>query len=214
MRFLAVLLCFLATPALSGAWMRAKGGWFSDVSSNWSTSDVGTSFSTTFFGEYGLTDRLTVGLDGYVTQTGAITALYFTRTPLWSNPNGHRLALEIAGGTSAGWAVLRPGLSYGRGISSGWGPGWFAVDASATVNLGTGAVTYKVDSTVGITPSDRWKAILKFHTALPSDGGGSVRIAPSVVMRVGRMFQFEAGLNTTLWGPRQTGLKLGIWTEF
>jgi hypothetical protein len=210
-----VLLCFLASPVLAGAWQREKGRWFMSTSASFTTGEYGyLGYYGAYYAEYGLTDRLTLGVDAGVSETGATTVLFFTRRPLWQGKNGGRLALEIASGTSGGMPVIRPGLSWGRGLQTKFGPGWFAIDATMPTNMTTGLATYKVDTTVGVTLSDRWKAILQFQADLSPGLSQSVKVAPSVVIRVNKLFQFELGVSQSLIGSRQTGLKLGIWVDF
>ena len=209
------LLCFLASPVLAGAWQREKGRWFMSTSSSFTIGEYGyRGYYGAYYGEYGLTDTLTLGIDAGVSETGVATVLFFTRQPVWQGKKGGRLALEIASGTSGGMPVVRPGLSWGQGLQTEWGPGWFAIDAALTQNMTTGIFTYKVDTTIGISPSDRWKAIIQFQAEFSPGLSQSLKIAPSVVMRVGKTTQLELGVSQSLLDGGQTGVKLGLWMDF
>jgi hypothetical protein len=110
MRIVLVFLLFIlsTSPAQAGAWQRAKGGWFSASSCTWGADG---SFLSSYYAEYGLWDWMTIGVDTGMTSTGAISALFFTRVPLWESDKGHRLALEVGGGNGAGRPVSRTTLS-------------------------------------------------------------------------------------------------------
>ena len=210
-----VVLCCLAAPALAGAWQRDRGRWFTATSTTWTMGDYGYfGYYTSYYGEFGLSDRLTLGIDAGVDENGIVTALVFTRLPLWQGKNGGRVAMEMASGTTGQLPLIRPGVSWGRGMETPWGPGWFAIDTSAAMNTVLGTTTYKLDSTIGISPSDRWKAIFQVQSLVQPGISQSLKIAPSAVVRVGKHMQFEFGASHALMGARQTGLKLGVWVDF
>ncbi|MGH1355230.1 MAG: hypothetical protein ACRBBS_09140 [Thalassovita sp.] len=191
--------------------MRDKGGWFSATSNTWSQDG---SYYNAYYAEYGLWDWMTVGVDSGITSAGAISALFFTRVPIWQSDKGHRIAFEVGGGKSAGRPISRTGLSYGRGLTTRFGGGWMAVDALALVDLWSGIASYKVDSTIGLSPSDKWKTILQFQTEVHPGIRHSMKIAPSVVRRLGKNTHFEFGLSEVVLGGRGSAVKLGIWLEF
>ncbi|WP_319824384.1 hypothetical protein [Thalassovita sp.] len=210
MRLLALVLCLVSSDASAGAWMRARGGWFIAPSVTAGSDGIGPSL----YAEYGLTGWLTLGLDANQSVEGEEKALTFARLPLWTGRGGHRLAMEVGGGVQAGVPVVRSGLSYGQGLRTGWGAGWLAVDASMTVNLGTGAHSAQLDAALGLSPSDRWKAILQLQAAMDATGGISVQATPSAVYRFARSTQVELGMIQPITGGGDTRLKLGLWLEF
>ncbi|MBA84541.1 MAG: hypothetical protein CML60_04070 [Rhodobacteraceae bacterium] len=213
MRFVCVILCLLALPAQAGPWPRGKGHWFSSTSSTWSDGAFGSGFMTSQYMEYGISDRLTMVVDVRYDQVH-FSGVAYTRIPLWTSEKGHRFALEMGGGIDRGWAISRAGLSYGKGIETRWGGGWLTVDAAAITVTATRATTYKVDATVGVSPSDRWKAILQVQTSTVPGLSFDAKLAPSVVRRFGDHVWGELGLTHTLTGPQQYGLKFGVWLEF
>lgn len=213
MRFLCVILFLLALPAMAGPWPRGKGHWFSATSSTWTGGASGNGFVGAHYMEYGISDKLTMVLDGSYDQA-YFNGVVYTRVPLWTSEKGHRFALEMGGGISQGWVISRAGLSYGKGIQTRWGGGWVTVDAAAITVTALRATTYKVDATVGVSPSDRWKAILQVQTSTEPGVSFEAKLAPSVVRRFGDHVWGELGLSHTLIGPQQYGLKLGVWLEF
>ena len=97
MTLTAFVLCGLTLPgsdAEAGAWPRPEGEFFLSVSSQ--TTTGGRSFVsavgdirnyTSFYAEYGWSERLTVGLDagyGAGEDNAAASALVFARLPVWS----------------------------------------------------------------------------------------------------------------------------------
>ncbi len=210
MRVLLVLLCLIATESAAGAWPRARGEWF--LAPSMSVSKEGAQGS--FYAEYGLTHWMTLGVDAALSTEQETMALVFARLPLWTGRKGHRFAMELGAGVDAGLPVVRSGLSYGQGLTTRWGPGWLALDANAAMNLGTGEYRYKLDATLGLTPSERWKAILQLQSSLDPDGSFTLMAAPSVTVRLSRSTQLEIGLKHPLKGARVPGVKLGLWLEF
>ncbi|THD75917.1 hypothetical protein E7681_05580 [Thalassobius vesicularis] len=210
MRAWVLLFCLIGGMAQAGAWPRGKGHWFSATALDWGADG---SVATSFFAEYGLTDRLTVGVDGFWTTEGA-TVLGFARLPVWSGPQGGKLALEAGIGTADGKPILRPGLSYGRGIVTGWGNGWVAVDATAVVDPALGLSSWKVESTLGLAPSERWKFLMQLRSTGSIGGVQDMVLAPSAVFRLGKSVYLQAGGAYGLTDPRDSGIKLGVWLEF
>jgi hypothetical protein len=202
----------LATPpAWAGAWQREKGSWFSAPSSTWAADG---SFFNAHYVEYGLWDWMTIGVDTGFASDGSISTVFFTRVPLWSSDSGHRIALEVGGGNQAGRPVSQTGLSYGRGLTTKYGGGWMAIDAKATIDLWSGIASYKVDSTVGLSPSDKWKAILQIQTDVLPGVSHTMKVAPSVVRKLGKRTHLEFGGSEVVLGGRGSSLKVGVWLDF
>ena len=70
---LAVLLCLWGHAAVSGAWMRDKGSLFIAAGGNFWLSDgsqLPVHYDPTLYAEFGLTERLTLGLDLYTADKG------------------------------------------------------------------------------------------------------------------------------------------------
>jgi hypothetical protein len=209
--FLVVFLCAFANTALAGAWQRTPGEWFAASAVNWGLAG---SRSTSFYAEYGVFPRLTMGIDGWVSDRGALSVLAFARIPLWRSEGGHRIAVEFAGGTQAGQSHLQSSLSYGRGLEYDWMSGWVAIDAKTAINLETGAPSFKLDSTLGVRANDRWTFMMQSLSAYDPEQHPVLKLAPSVLRRIGRGTHVELGVVETVLGGQGTALKLGLWLEF
>ena len=204
---IALALVLPAAEAGAGAWPRPKGETFLSFSQQVSTGartlidatqDIRSYASV--YAEYGLTDRLTIGLDagtgaGEDDRVGA--ALVFARLPVWS-PGAHRVAIDFGIGTLQSEAQgrqtrFRPGLAWGRGFESRWGGGWLGMESSLELREPSGDVAVKADFTAGLKPNDRWMLIAQAQTGYYPDAGGIVRLAPSVVRRLGPRSHLQLG---------------------
>ncbi len=217
-RALACLLvaCLAASPALAGAWPRAKGEVFLAAATRVAATRVQGPYSvySTAYLEYGLSDRFTLGLDIGQGISGASKRIVFLQHPLPIGSDRHRLAAQIGFGQISGQATLRPGLSYGFGFAHGGGSGWFAIDSVAEISLATGRTDYKSDITLGLSHGDRMKSIFQVQTGLSHGDPSFVRLAPSLVIRTGARTHLEIGMTRGLVGDHQTGFKIGFWRTF
>jgi hypothetical protein len=230
MRLLLALLCLLLAPrdAAAGAWPREKGATFLSVSHTVSTGLATLLVPTedlrgytSFYAEHGLTATWTVGLDagsGSGTDTSPRAALVFARRPL-GHGEVNRFAAEFGLGyqhdaTDGSQARLRPGLSWGRGFESRWGGGWLGLETSADLRLPSGDVAYKADATAGLRPREDWMVIFQVQTGLYPDSDPLVRLAPSVVRRLGGHAHAQLGLLAGVAGDDAIGAKLALWFEF
>lgn len=230
-RLMAALVLALALPvvAQAGAWPRPKGETFLSFGQQLSTG------ATTLFGaatdirswssvyaEYGLTDRLTVGLDAGLGQgqdERIEAVLAFARLPVWS-PGEHRVAVDFGLGTVAETDAvrqtrLRLGLAWGRGFAEGrWGGGWLGMESSAELREPAGEVAVKADFTAGWKPNDRWMVIGQVQTGYYPAAGGIVRLAPSVVRRLSARSHLQLGVTAEVVGERALGLSGAVWLSF
>lgn len=228
-RALTGLLLLVAGPVWAGAWPREQGRTFVSLSQTFSTG-VETLLAPTqtltawtgLYAEYGLTGKLTVGLDagtGSGPDASIGTGLVFARYPVWQSAGGQRVAADLG----IGWRNdseegqdlrIRPGLAWGRGFESRWGQGWLGVEVSAEWLMPSQQQIYKADFTAGIKPDDRWMLIGQVQTGRYPDSGALIRIAPSVVRAIGPMTHLQLGLEATVLGDDSIGGKLGLWFEF
>ncbi|WP_106205180.1 hypothetical protein [Aliiruegeria haliotis] len=233
---LCLVLLGVALPAeAGGAWPRGKGKFFGSLTwSSWgeyagyiaaltgqstttpleSTEEIGTYF------EYGLSDRLTFGLDGYhrpAATTGS--TILFLRAALAPASGPNRYSTEIGVGTirdgpGTGQQVIRAGLAWGRGYESRFGNGWAEVDAKVGHVSEDAVFYYKADATLGLNRTDRNTWILQLQLGAIDDNPGYARLAPSLVRRLGNRFSVEAGLLAGVQNDNSAGLKLGGWLDF
>jgi hypothetical protein len=172
------------------------------------------------YAEYGLTDRLTLGVDlatgmGEDDRFGA--GLAFARLPVWS-PGAHLVAVDLGLGTlyseSDGRQMrLRPGVAWGRGFASRWGDGWLGLESSLEFRRPSGDTLFKADFTAGLKPNGSWKLIAQLQAGAYPDGG-LVRLTPSVVRRLGPRSELQLGLLAELQGGSAYGLRAALWFQF
>lgn len=231
-RALAAALA-LALPAVAegGAWPRERGEIFLSFGQQASTGATTLLGAVTdirswssVYAEYGLTGRLTVGLDAGLGQgrdERVEAALVFARWPVWS-PGDHRVALGLGLGTVAETGEsrqtrLRLGLAWGRGIAAGGrvrGGGWLGMESSAELREPAGEVAFKADFTAGWKPNERWMAIAQVQTGYYPDAGGIVRLAPSVVRKVSARSHLQLGVTAEVVGEPALGLAGSVWLSF
>lgn len=217
LRLLIILLLF-ASPVHSGAWPREQGTSFATgtVRLVWprdlSTSKPQSTYVTLYY-EYGLTDRLTLGLDLGHSVSGDGKTTGFLRVPLTVNSNWVA-AVELGGGLINDRQVLRPSLSLGRGLSGRHGAGWLSVDSSLEIDLSDGATDMKVDMTYGTTLPKGRKLILQVQTGVEAGQNPFVRLAPSIVTPLRNGLQIEAGVTLGLTDNTGIGMMFGLWRDF
>lgn len=230
---LAAYSCFFcviwALGAEGGAWPRKAGEGFASatVRLGWpqnllerarageSISLEPTSDYRTLYGEYGVTDRLTIGLDVGHSVSGAGKTVVFVSYPLAiTGDSPHRLSLALGAGRIESEPVIRPGVSYGYGYSGKRLSGWVAVDALAEHFLGSQRNDYKLDVTFGLNLEGGKRAILQLQAGRQQGDDPFARLAPSYVVPWGDTRNVEVGLTVSLAGEADVGVLLGLWQAF
>lgn len=208
-----LLIMLAATPALAGPWLRAEGTGFSATTAEVAPSDRhGIDLYNSVYAEYGLTPRLTLGLDGGGDTAGNGNALVFLRFPLREGRHS-RMAAELALG--ARWSLteltplVRPGLSWGRGIALFGYSGWTTLDATLTIPGGGGTILPKLDAMIGLNQSDRLKLMLGLTLERPG-----TTLSPSFAYRVWDKYHLTLGLKLRSAGAGEHCLTLGFWQDF
>lgn len=227
---LVLLACLcIGARAEAGAWPREKGTAFVSLghaATTGTTTLLTPEFKidnyTSVFAEYGLTERITLGVNAgfggdadYSVRAGAV----FARYPVWSDDNGHRVAAEIGFGLiedepDGRQTRVIPGLSWGYGFESRWGGGWAGIEAAADYRVQSRETAWKADVTLGLKPNDDWMLILQFQNGLYPDAEPLVRLAPSVVRRIGGRAHLQLGALAGLVGDDSIGGKMALWLSF
>lgn len=218
-----VLTCVLTTglaasSAQAGAWPRKQGdgfasmsirlGWPQDIGT-WTSMDPTEDYSTFYF-EYGLTDRLTLGADIGHSVSGAGKTVVFFQWPLRQSQKGAQVSAQFGIGVISGQRIARPGLSVGWGLDKGW----ISFDGVAETYVDSGRTDLKLDMTWGRNlPRDR-KLIVQLQSGQPDGRDPFIRIAPSIVLPLRGPVRLEAGTTWGLTGDTSVGLKFGVWTDF
>ncbi|KIC50135.1 hypothetical protein [Tateyamaria sp. ANG-S1] len=204
-----------ALPAGAGAWMQEHRKGFLSFSGFYDETER---FGGTIYLEYGLRPKLTIGakVDASMVygQVPNGSGFVFLRKPIPIERHEFKIAYEIGLGSTFAETyepLLHTALSYGRGIKAWNKYGWIAIDGSVEWALHDGSDTRKLDTTVGLSVTDRFKVMMQVFVS-DTDGNTTTTLAPSVV-----------------WQPRPTApsfvvgiedkdgilaLKLGMWRSF
>ncbi len=212
----ALIFLLLASPAQAGPWPREKGHVFLSVGGVSEIDETTGTISTftTLYGEYGLTEKLTFGLDLGSDGRRSSKAMAFLRMPLTDAAKTIKLAAEMGLGVENGEKALRPGLSVGRGYTFGNRNGWMTADSRIVLFSSFNDSIFESDLTIGLSATKRLKVIMQAQTGIPANDTSYVRLAPSIVFerKPGRHTEF--GVTAGILGVSGLGLKIGSWFEF
>ena len=220
--FATALFISLYLPSLltAGPWPRGEGNVFLSSSAflTWPAGRVpeAPDIYGSGFAEYGLTDRLTLGLDigspDYMNMD-RLKAVGFVKYSLSAPEAIHQVALDLGGGTDQGTGVIRLGASYGRGWSLMDTPGWFTLSGVALYAPERNENTFGLDMTVGVSSGDM-KYIAQLSAMRAYDGADYISVTPSAVRKIGKHLHLEIGASFGIRNKPDPALKLGIWQEF
>ena len=215
--YAACLALLLAHPADSGAWLEAPGKGFASASAAYRQTSRGAQHELGYYGAYGITPKLTLGIDLNRNADVSGHALVFARLPLREGGR-YRLALETAFGGNHDrgiWMTMqRTTLSYGRGFGTGGTSGWLAIDAAYELRNSGLAAAWKLDATLGLNRAGKAAPMLQIETYKPDGGTFSYSLTPSLryPLRSGR--ELLIGLEHRSAAEHSLGLKLGVWQKF
>lgn len=213
--------------AHAGPWAREKGQVFAIVSGQ---SDATGESWTGIWAEYGLTSRITLGLDGGVSGRGDGKVIVWGQKS-WEHGE-HRFAASMGLGASLIQDTPIPlgqvGLGWGRGISTRFGPGWLSAEGRATMTTQSapaGAAdlpggfllpenALKAEFTLGLRPRERLMLINQLRFDVTDDSGLEAELANSVVFALSKPTKVEVGLTNPIVGEGEAALKVGLWLEF
>lgn len=212
---LIIWAVMLASPALAGAWMREQGTGFLSFGPIYEeTGEVNGSL----YAEYGLRPNLTLGIKFDADMTLQLinggTGFIFARRPIdiWEKP--FKLAYEVGVGRSFGHSndtLLLTGLSYGRGITVGSRNGWLAIDGAVEWSLGDISHTAKLDSTVGLTLTDKFKVMMQVFYS-QNDEANATTLAPSLIWQPRpEMASYQLGVEAE---DGFLAFKFSVWRSF
>lgn len=215
----AVLL--LPVAAWPGPWPREQGTGFVSLSSEYFVARGAEQAYTSFYAEYGLSDQLTLGADlGGNDSSGDWTAFVFARRPVLQGKGPHQVALELGLGAAPNplWQaepVLRPGLHWGRGLKTGWGPGWVTLETRLEYRVLSQDSVRKADLTLGVRPRDHTMLIMQVQSGDYPASEPYLRLAPKYVRRIGRSkAHLEVGLRYGVSSDDSLGVRIGSWLNF
>jgi hypothetical protein len=220
-RAAALALVWLGTGqgASAGAWAQEQGDVFLSFGGNVALFEGATRpvhYDPTLYVEYGLTDRVTVGIDGHTADaTEVFNGFAFVRLPLGPTEGRSRLAFSLAGGASeipglSLETVARIGLHWGYGLDRGW----LSADVTTVLGLSVGEQEGKVEITWGREVLDRWTGLVQFQSGIGFAGDTYAKVTPSVLFAVSEATQLRAGFVQALTGDGGSALMVEVWTRF
>lgn len=227
---LLIMLIILPELALAGPWPREKRKLFIAASYALGRGDDGVyPAGNSLYMEYGLTDKMTLGLDSFLGQRDEVSEGYFFgRHPIGKTGGASRLAFSFGlgyksipnpWGTKTKQYLTKPGLHWGRGLQKGW----LGIDVSVTHVLDSSiyvpnqaGTSYFADYTWGLKPRPRLMLINQLQTGKITNGDAFAKFAPSLVWTMTRSnpAKIEIGLIKGLVNDESQQLKLGFWSEF
>ena len=202
--FLTVLL---ASPALASPWPRPAGERFLSLSRE------GASLSV--WGEAGLDGRHWLVGRLERAQDGARTAGFALRRSLVDDDAVHRLALSLGAEfrDRDRRVALRPGLSWGRGVTRPW-QGWVTASAEALVPVRqVRQIEWEGRVTLGAQPAPAWLAMVQLQ-AERRPQGQRLYVAPSVAWEWRTGTHLQLGLRQRVGGDRRRRVTLASWLRF
>lgn len=168
----------------------------------------------TFYFEYGISDRLTAGLDLGRSVSGGSKAIAFAQYPMRDRTSGVKITMALGFGRIDNTQVIRPGIAIGKGFSSANRAGWMTAEGVAEIATATGRTDFKLDLTYGLNLARDRKLILQLQTGAPARRDVFARFAPSIVLPAGKGRHAELGVTYGLTGDSDVGVMLGLWQSF
>lgn len=208
-----------ATAALPGAWAREEGESFLAFGGNVLITDSTqrpVHYDPSIYFEYGLTDRITLGFDGYLADKGEAGNLFgFARIPVAPAEWDTRVALSFAAGVvQIPNGTVEPTLRFGVHLGRGLDQGWLALDALYYLAPEAQREQLKLDLTWGHRLTDRWTTILTGELGTGLEGDFYAKISPSIAFDLSEAVTLRGGVTQALTGDRGTGLGVGLWWTF
>ena len=216
---LSIWLCHAGAVAQAGAWPREAGEVFLSFGGNVALFGGATRpvhYDPTLYLEYGLTERLTLGLDGYTADAGRAGSLFgWLRLP-WRPGEGDDVWAVSAGLGSTllpdgdQEATTRLGLHWGRGLHSGW----LALDAQGQIGVTRLSHQAKLEGTWGARLTPRWTGLMQAQVGYGLSGDIYAKLGGAAVLHATDRIDLRLGLTRALTGDRGGGLTLETWWRF
>ncbi|MGC9419415.1 MAG: hypothetical protein ACP5EN_10650 [Rhodovulum sp.] len=236
---LALPIWLIAAPmAQAGAWLREDGALMLAFSHEMTRPGGGGDSAgyTSLYAEYGLTEKLTIGLDAGKGEAAddwkAVAFVQMGREFDWLPGRvAAEFGLGAAGSSETGVeAVIQPGISWGHSFETERGWAWVNVDAKAVIQLAaateTGSIQtvaglpmalrdgYKLDMTLGLNLNPRTQVSVEMRFEAPAEGDNSLRLVPGVARRLGERSWVTLGGVVSLGDAGSVGVVLGSRIEF
>lgn len=220
--FLIAIFCLWVAggkTSLAGAWPREEGTFFAAAGGNvvlFGDAARPVYYDPTLYLEYGLTPRITLGIDGYTADKGTAGSLLgFAQLSFGSLDRPSRTAVSVAAGltripTGATDQTFRLGLHWGRGAD--WG--WMSTDYAMTFGSTIGKFQEKLTLTSGYRFNDTWTGLLSAEAGLGLELDFYAKISPSVVYHLNDRVSLRASYTQALTGDGGGAAGLQAWFNF
>lgn len=216
----AALIAFAAQPAQAGAWARGKGKAFLSTGS-YSTWPDGRALERpdvygTIYGEYGITNRLTLGVDlgsADAEKWSRTRAIGFLRYTLTRSEARNQFAIDLGVGQDESQTVMRAGLSFGRGFSFGKSNGWVSLDWATLHDFKTLEQSHSLEATLG-TSWRKSKLMAQFSGYQNRKGDQTLTFTPSWAREMRPGLHLEVGVAFGIKGKPDHSLKVAVWRSF
>ncbi|SLN15270.1 hypothetical protein ROA7450_00335 [Roseovarius albus] len=213
LRVIIAILALSTAQVQAGAWPREKGSVFLSYSLEIETEAPYQTYGT-IYGEYGVTDKLTLGLDLGGDDTVSDKAFVFARYPGKPAAVGILSAWEIAIGMAENELAFRPGVSIGRGIKWVEIDGWLGLETRSIIFSNGLAGDFEADATLGLSVTKQSKLIFQLQGRIPPIEPAYIKLAPSYIFEQRSGRHLEAGIITGVMGTDELKLKFGAWHHF
>mgnify|MGYP006276212409 FL=1 len=221
-------LCVPATPGRAGAWAMEEGASFLSLSYGVSTDAAWDAGTVSLYGAYGLTPRLTFGVNLDQRAVGPHTLDLFLRRHMTEPEDRLQVALEVGveveldghvdetrGTLSLSSEMGRPtvALHLGRGIEWSAGTGWIDLRVGVDIPVDGGGLLTEVDAYLGLDVGRRSFASLEvWHDRAPS--GTYTAFVPGLGIRLGERATATLRLVHDAAGEVPPSIEIGTWLEF
>ena len=218
----AVLCGATATPAFAGAWLRDTGTKFFSYGTTVRKSGGFLRPEYSFYGEFGISPFLTLGLDFSESQGPTRGqsghALVFARFPIARSWQKTTAAIELGLGGNhylGKWdGMVKSTLSIGRGFSSRWGNGWFNVDAGLELRRPANRPAFKLDATIGLSEGMRFRPMLQIESTYITGKPLIWSVVPSLLIDGQKNQTWTIGIERKTSGQSTLGIRFGLWRQF
>ena len=217
---ISLIWSMLSAAAVSaGPWPREKGEIF--------VATTGTYFygleseliqsDGALYAEYGLSDRLTLGVSAMDNLYDYTHAYAFIRRAFSPPEQRLKFAASVGLGTSRRWldwgAMARVDVSVGRSTAF-LKPGWWSVTAAIEDHAVWSEPTYKLDATFGLNLTDRIKTFVDVETSHRPGSPQTRTLRTSLAWKTGRGAHLLFGIEAKDSAERLIGLRAGWWRSF
>ena len=216
---LGIAVLWGANAVYANPWPREDGDVFVALSGTYRYASRSNSdeFDGSAYLEYGLTDKVTLGLSANDNRIDYTHAYGFLRRSLSRPSRQLKIAASIGLGASRRdntWGhMVRLGLSVGRPTRI-WKPGWWSVTTAIEEHALWPDPIYKLDATFGLKLTPRLQTILDLEASQRSGSADTITLRTSVAWAVREGSHLVIGLEAKEINETFLGLRIGWWRTF